>query len=108
MVIQDIRRPQVTRTIGRMQHASILDSVRQTVRDVFGQLGAGPSIRMTEHILICEDLYCGRRFRCGAFEAVWFIEEAQIKVYGAQGRVVRVLSAADASPTDQTNALRAA
>ncbi len=91
-----------------MQHASILESVRKMVRGVFDQLGAGSSVRMTEHILIFEDLYCGRRFRCGAFEAVWFIEEAQIKVYGAEGRVVRVLSAADASTSDQANGMRAA
>ena len=74
-----------------MPHTDMLEGIRRTIRGAFAELGAGQGLRISEHILIRNDLYCGRRFRCGAFEAVWFIEENQIKIHGSDGHVVRVL-----------------
>ena len=78
-----------------MQHADTLDRIRRTIRGVFAELGSGQELAISEHILIRSDQYCGRRFRCGAFAAVWFIEEDEIKVHGSDGTVVRVLAGAD-------------
>ena len=76
-----------------MPHSRTLGDVRELVRASFAQLGADKEAQMSEHILIRDDLYCGRRFRCGDLQAVWFIEENEIKVYGPDGTVVRVLPA---------------
>jgi hypothetical protein len=74
-----------------MPHAQLLNTVREVVRSSFAELGAGRECELSEHILIREDLYCGRRFRCGQLQAVWFIEEDEIKIYGPDNAVVRVL-----------------
>ena len=74
-----------------MSHAQRLHAIREVVRASFAELGADPQSPMSEHILIRDDLYCGRRFRCDRLQAVWFIEEDEIKIYGADNTVVRVL-----------------
>ena len=80
-----------------MPHSETLGAIRDLVRRSFAALGAEHGIQLSEHILIRDDLYCGRRFRCADLQAVWFIEEDQIKVYGRDGTVVRVLHASHVS-----------
>lgn len=82
--------------VSRMQHAEVLEAIRQLTRSAFAQLGAQSPIEISEHILIRGETYCGRRFQCGELEAIWFVEEDEIKIYGANGAVVRVMSATDA------------
>ena len=48
---------------------------------------------ISESLVIRHESYCGRRFRADGFQAVWFIEEDQIKIYDRAGNVVRVTSA---------------
>jgi hypothetical protein len=91
-----------------MPHTDTLEGIRQTIRGAFAELGASEGLRMSEHILIRNDLYCGRRFRCGTFEAVWFIEENQIKIHGSDGTVVRVLPGSGFSRPANEPKLRAA
>jgi hypothetical protein len=91
-----------------MPHTNTLEGIRQTIRGAFAELGASEGLRMSEHILIRNDLYCGRRFRCGGFEAVWFIEENQIKIHGSDGTILRVLPEAGFSRTAIEVELRAA
>ena len=43
-----------------------------------------------ESILIRDGYYCGRRFRLGELEAIWFVDEDQLKVYD-EGSLVRVI-----------------
>jgi len=74
-----------------MPHASTLDGIRRLVRRTFAELGSLNGEPISEHILIRNDLYCGRRFRCGDLQAVWFIEEDEIKVHGPDGTVLRIL-----------------
>ena len=45
-----------------------------------------------ETILIREGHYCGRRFDFGPWQAVWFVEEGEIKVYDPEGAVSSVFS----------------
>ena len=78
-----------------MEHARILHSVRRLVRRGLAELGADPHQELSERILLREDHYCGRRFCCGALQAVWFIEEDEIKFYGPSGAVMRVSAASE-------------
>jgi hypothetical protein len=51
---------------------------------------------MTEHILLRNDLYCGRRFAANGLQATWFIEEDEIKIRALDGTIACVMSASDA------------
>lgn len=74
-----------------MNHSQLTDHVRQLVARTFADLGlAAEPIR--ESILLHEGHYCGRKFDAPGAHAVWFIEEQQIKVIAADGRVACVLS----------------
>ncbi|MFT5523485.1 MAG: hypothetical protein ACI9G1_001978 [Pirellulaceae bacterium] len=65
-----------------MQHAELTELVRQMVIKSFGELDASDDDGLHETILIRGGFYCGRRFKIEGFEAIWFIEEKQIKFYG--------------------------
>lgn len=47
---------------------------------------------MSESILIRDGYYCGRRFKWGAFSAVWFAEEEQIKLFDDGGQLIESLA----------------
>lgn len=91
-----LRPPARNRGFGIMEHAEILDAVRRWIRRSFADLGAGPDAEIRETILIRDDHYCGRRFHSDGVQAVWFIEEDEIKLYTGDGTVVRVTSVRDA------------
>lgn len=44
-----------------------------------------------ESILIRDGYYCGRRFDAGLCEAVWFLEEDEVKISDPLGQVLGVL-----------------
>lgn len=50
-----------------------------------GETAVDPSIA-SESILIRQEHYCGRRFRTETHQAIWFIEEDQIKVFTADNQ----------------------
>ncbi len=70
-----------------MSHLEIVDRVRAEVRAIFQDLGFQDEVHET--ILIRNGHYCGRRFSNEKCQAVWFLEEDQIKVYAGDGRVVK-------------------
>ena len=80
-----------------MQHTEALDAVRQTVRSTFVELGADAGCQLSEHILVRNDVYCGRRFFADGLQAIWFVEEDQIKIHAKDGTVARVMSVEDAA-----------
>ncbi len=84
--------PTYPRRVFRMQHAELLESIRQLARDAFSNLGAQVPVEISENILIRDEMYCGRRFQCGELHAIWFVEEDEIKIYGDSGALVRVMS----------------
>jgi hypothetical protein len=45
-----------------------------------------------EAILIRDEFYCGRRFHTAHYQAVWFIEEDELKIYRSSGQLVRIFS----------------
>ena len=65
-----------------MQHAELTELVRQLILNSFRDLEVEDEEGLHETILIRGGFYCGRRFRIDTCEAIWFIEEAQIKFYG--------------------------
>jgi len=74
-----------------MHDAALIDRVRRLVSQAFAEVGLAEPAEMRETILIRDGYYCGRRFETEAAAAVWFMEENQVKVYQADGKVVCVL-----------------
>jgi len=66
---------------------SPVESLRQYIHTNFERLGAYQA-EVRETILVQNGHYCGRRFSCGDFLAVWFVEENEVKFYDAQGHVL--------------------
>jgi hypothetical protein len=64
-----------------MQHAHLLDRVRETVKSAFVAQGLGSVNELCETILIREGFYCGRSFVCDGLRAVWFVEENLLKFF---------------------------
>ena len=79
-----------------MQHLQLLEAVRNLVRRNFAELGMVEELEIAEHILLRDDIYCGRKFQAGRLQAIWFIEEDEIKFYATDGTVARVMSSSDA------------
>ncbi len=46
----------------------------------------------TESLLIRGGFYCGRRFDFGSHQAIWFLEEDQIKIHDQDGRILCTMS----------------
>lgn len=78
-------------------------NVRNRVHQLFAELRFGVG-ECRETILIRNGSYCGRRFDVEAGSAIWFVEEDQLKLINADGRVVRVVDRA----TDAVRELRSA
>ena len=74
-----------------MDHVEILTQIRGLVRQKFAQLGSACESGPSEAMLIRDGFFCGRRFRGDGVEAVWFMEENQIKFYDQQGSISEVL-----------------
>lgn len=68
-----------------MQHAQLLELVRQHVRATFATQGVADLEDCCETILIRDGFYCGRCFACDSHRAIWFVEEHVVKFYGADG-----------------------
>ena len=46
--------------------------------------------RPGDTILVQNGHYCGRRFTCGRLQAIWFVEEGELKFYGEDGSVFKM------------------
>ena len=79
-----------------MPPADLTASVRDRVQQLFAELHFGAG-ECRETILIRGGSYCGRRFEAEAGHAIWFVEEDQLKLVDAGGRVVRVLDQVSSS-----------
>jgi len=81
-----------------MQHAQLTDVVRQRVSEVFAELQLEEPDQYRETILIRGGNYCGRRFEVLGGHAIWFVEENQLKFYGPDGGLIRVVQPNSATP----------
>lgn len=75
-----------------MPHAELTQHVRQLVAEAFARAGMPQPADFTESILIKCGNYCGRKFLGNGGHAIWFVEENQVKFYGADGRLTQVIS----------------
>lgn len=62
-----------------MQHAQLLERVRQMVKEKFTEQGIASLDDFCETILVRDGHYCGRCFTSGDLRAIWFIEEGVLK-----------------------------
>lgn len=83
----------------------MVEQVRQLVQRIFADLQLPSAIGCEETILIRNGFYCGRRFAVDGAHAVWFCEENQIKVYGPEGKVLKVVQAVDRQLAPATSPL---
>jgi hypothetical protein len=81
-----------------MQHAHLVERVRQIVRDAFAERGVTSFDELCETILIRDGFYCGRCFTCGEFRAVWFLEENVIKFFCRESGLLFTRSASADEP----------
>lgn len=75
-----------------MPHAELTQHVRQLVAEAFARAGIPQPADFTESILIKCGNYCGRKFLASGGHAIWFVEENQVKLYDAGGRLTQVIS----------------
>lgn len=89
-----------------MRSTSITEQVRHLVNDVFlTELGAPKDEKIRETMLIRNGNYCGHKFQMGPFQAVWFIEEDELKFSGEKGQTVRTMTVSTMlSETEQSRA----
>lgn len=81
-----------------MNHSAQLERIRHFVQVTLEQLAGTSHATLRESILVRDGQYCGRRFLLDSLQAVWFLEENELKFYGKDGAVLKVL-AADGVPT---------
>ena len=81
-----------------MSHAALTAAVRARVLQAFADLQLGSGEHLHETILIKGGNYCGRRFATDGGHAIWFAEEDQLKMCGADGRVLCVIESASRRP----------
>ncbi len=77
-----------------MQHAQQIDAIRRLIHATLSELRVEHT-ELRETILIRDGHYCGRRFHAAKSEAIWFIEEDQVKFYGEDGRVMKTVNVRD-------------
>jgi hypothetical protein len=64
-----------------------IETIRDFIQNLFQQAGAEANSPTHEALLIRDGYYCGRKFECDGLQAIWFIEEHQIKLYGQNGHL---------------------
>ncbi len=74
-----------------MDHVQILEQIRSLIREKLIQLGGTTDTLPHEAMLIRDGYFCGRRFTSDGLQAVWFIEENEVKFYDRDGAIVEVL-----------------
>ncbi len=80
-----------------MEHFQQVETVRRFVIQRFAAYGADCNQGCTETILVRDSHYCGRRFSCSGWRAVWFVEEQVIKFFDTAGGFRETLQVAPTS-----------
>ncbi len=78
--------------------------IRVLVEQQFAEIRPGSNGIEHEALLIRDGIYCGHRYQKSDLTAVWFFEENQIKVYGAEGGVLRVICPSQHAPNQHPEA----
>jgi hypothetical protein len=75
-----------------MENISKSRQIRQFIRSRLDLISDDAFSTQSESLLIRDGVYCGHRFRQAGYEAVWFVEEGQVKFYTASGELVESVS----------------
>lgn len=84
-----------------MLQTTLIERVRLLFQREISEL-TGHDGSPIETLLLRDGLYCGRRFELGEHQAVWFIEEDQVKFYGPRGELLRSLRASQIATAEQS------
>ena len=72
--------------------------IRTFVFETLRRHGADLDTVPRETLLIRDGAYCGHRYQVGSHQAVWFIEEDEVKFYGPEGGVLETVHPTTALP----------
>jgi hypothetical protein len=75
-------------------HAESTEAIRRLTGEIFARLGWADGSEPREALLICGEIYCGRRFDVDGGCAVWLIDEDRLKFFGADGSVAQTIESA--------------
>jgi len=64
------------------------------------EFGASPASSVRELLLIRNGVYCGQRFKRDGFQAVWFVEEDQIKFHAPDGSLIATSKPSEIGPIE--------
>ena len=71
---------------------ALAQKIRSFVLDTLRRHGADMEAAPRETLLIRDGAYCGHRYKLGSHQAVWFIEEDEVKFYGPEGGVLETVN----------------
>ncbi len=77
-----------------MTNSQRLAAVRRCLDRWLEQHQTGGDVELRDAVLIRDGFYVGRRFQLGKFQAVWFMEEDEVKIHDAAGSLVARLDSA--------------
>ncbi len=75
-----------------MDSVQLLEQVRSLIHATLQRQGADPNCPLREAMLIRDGFFCGRRFERDQLQAVWFVEENEVKFYDRLGAITQVLT----------------
>ncbi len=78
-----------------MSNSQRLAAVRRTIDRWFENRHPDADLEIRDSVLIRDGYYAGRKFQFGDYTAAWFIEEDELKIQDAEGKVLQRLIGAE-------------
>ncbi|MGV3486959.1 MAG: hypothetical protein ACO1RT_21265 [Planctomycetaceae bacterium] len=88
-----------------MTNSQRLAEVRRCIDRWLETQGVDGDVEMHESVLIRDGFYVGRRFKMSPYQAVWFMEEDEVKIHAADGQTLARLDAAAIDLASRTPAV---
>ena len=80
------------RCLERMPPMPNIYMCHETVQALFNELGAEPRTPIAESMLVRDGFLVGRQFQRDGIRIVWFFDAAELKVWGSNGKLLRVVA----------------
>jgi hypothetical protein len=84
-----------------MTNSQRLASVRRCIDRWLEQQEIEGDVEIRDAVLIRDGFYVGRRFQMGTFQAVWFMEEDELKIQDMNGNLLAKLDSNGISDASQ-------
>lgn len=62
-----------------------------SIQAIFEELGADQTSPTSESVLVCDGFLVGRKYLRDGIRIVWFFDAAELKVWGPEGNLLRVI-----------------